>query len=50
MCDARTLVPIKMIDVQGNSDGMLFDPFNKRVWILSHAAPPHYDGSLQLAG
>jgi hypothetical protein len=39
MWDSKTLAPIKTIDVQGNPDGMLFDPFNLRVWVLSHAAP-----------
>jgi DNA-binding beta-propeller fold protein YncE len=39
MWDSKTLAPIKTIDVQGNPDGMLFDPFNGRVWVLSHAAP-----------
>jgi len=39
MFDTTTLKIIKTIDVQGNPDGMLFDPFNRRVYILSHAAP-----------
>jgi DNA-binding beta-propeller fold protein YncE len=39
MWDTRTLKLIKTIDVQGNPDGLLFDPFNQRVYILSHAAP-----------
>ena len=39
MWDSKTLAPIKTIDVQGNPDGMLFDPFNQRVWVLSHSAP-----------
>jgi DNA-binding beta-propeller fold protein YncE len=39
MWDSKTLAPIKTIDVQGNPDGMLFDPFNERVWVLSHSAP-----------
>lgn len=39
MWDTRTLKVIKTIDVQGNPDGILFDPFNQRVYILSHAAP-----------
>ncbi len=30
---------IKTIDVQGNPDGILADPFNQRVYVLSHAAP-----------
>ena len=39
MFDAITLKPIKNIDVEGNPDGILFDPFNQRVYILSHSAP-----------
>jgi len=39
MWDSRTLKVIKSIDVEGNPDGLLFDPFNRRVYILSHAAP-----------
>src|ERR1019366_8633034 len=39
MWDAKTLAVIKTIDVQGNPDGILFDPFNQRVYILSHGAP-----------
>jgi DNA-binding beta-propeller fold protein YncE len=39
MFDAKTLMPIKTIDVQGNPDGHFFDPFNRRVYILSHAVP-----------
>jgi DNA-binding beta-propeller fold protein YncE len=39
MWDTTTLKPIKTIDVEGNPDGILFDSFNQRVYILSHAAP-----------
>jgi DNA-binding beta-propeller fold protein YncE len=39
MWDTRTLALIKTIDVQGNPDGILFDPFNDRVYVFSHAAP-----------
>ena len=39
MWDAKTLALIKTIDVQGGPDGILFDPFNQRVWIFSHGAP-----------
>lgn len=39
MFDTKTLNVIKTIDVQGNPDGIMFDPFNGRVWILSHTAP-----------
>lgn len=39
MFDTKTLTLIKSIDVQGNPDGILFDPFNQRVWVWSHSAP-----------
>ena len=39
MWDARSLAKIRTIDVQGNPDGILFDPFNQRVYVLSHSAP-----------
>ena len=39
MWDAKTLKLIKTIDVQGNPDGLLDDPFNQRIYILSHTAP-----------
>lgn len=39
MFDAKTLMVTKMIDVDGNPDGMLFDPFDERVWVFSHVAP-----------
>jgi len=39
MWDTKTLAVIKTIDVQGNPDGILFDPFNERVWVFSHSAP-----------
>ena len=39
MWDAKTLATLKTIDVQGNPDGIMFDPFNGRVYIFSHAAP-----------
>jgi len=39
MWDAETLKVIKTIDVDGRPDGILFDRFNERVWILSHQAP-----------
>jgi DNA-binding beta-propeller fold protein YncE len=39
MWDANTLNVIKTIDVQGNPDGIMFDPFNERVWVFSHSAP-----------
>lgn len=40
MWDSNTLKIIKTIDVDGRPDGILFDPFNERVWVLSHQ-PPH---------
>jgi DNA-binding beta-propeller fold protein YncE len=39
MWDSSTLKVIKTIDVDGRPDGIMFDPYNERVWILSHAAP-----------
>src|SRR5438128_1039405 len=39
MFDTKTLATIKTIDVNGAPDGLLFDPFNKRVHVLSHIAP-----------
>jgi DNA-binding beta-propeller fold protein YncE len=39
MWDSKTLAPIKTIDVQGGPDGILFDPFSGRVYVLSHGAP-----------
>ncbi len=39
MWDTKTLAVIKKIDVQGNPDGILFDPFNQRVYVWSHSAP-----------
>ena len=39
MWDARTLAPIKSIDVDGSPDGILYDSFNDRVYIFSHKAP-----------
>jgi hypothetical protein len=40
MWDANTLKVIKTIDVDGRPDGILTDPYNARVWVLSHQ-PPH---------
>jgi len=39
MFDSRTLATIKTIDVKGSPDGYLYDPFNDRVYILSHSQP-----------
>jgi hypothetical protein len=40
MWDSKTLEVIKTIDVEGRPDGILTDPYNQRVWVLSHV-PPH---------
>ena len=40
MWDSDTLQVLKTIDVDGRPDGILFDPYNERIWVLSHA-PPH---------
>ena len=40
MWDAGSLKVIKTIDVDGRPDGILCDPYNARVWVLSHQ-PPH---------
>jgi DNA-binding beta-propeller fold protein YncE len=39
MFDAKTFAILKKIDVQGNPDGYLNDPFNHHFYILSHSAP-----------
>jgi DNA-binding beta-propeller fold protein YncE len=39
MFDTKTLAVLKTIEVQGNPDGIMFDPFNERVWVFSHIAP-----------
>jgi len=39
MWDATTLKVIKTIDVEGRPDGILCDPYNQRVWVLSHQPP-----------
>jgi hypothetical protein len=39
MFDSKTLAVIKTIDVDGGPDGMLYDAFNDRVYVLSHRAP-----------
>jgi hypothetical protein len=39
MWDSTSLQVIKTIDVDGRPDGILFDPYNARVWILSHQPP-----------
>lgn len=37
--DTKTFAVIKTLDVQGSPDGYLNDPFNDRMYILSHSAP-----------
>jgi DNA-binding beta-propeller fold protein YncE len=39
MWDTKTLETIKTIEVEGNPDGIMFDPFNDRVWVFSHSQP-----------
>lgn len=39
MWDSQTLKVIKTIDVGGRPDGIMFDPYNERVWVLSHQPP-----------
>jgi DNA-binding beta-propeller fold protein YncE len=39
MWNSQTLKVIKKIDVGGNPDGMLYDPYNERVWVFSHQPP-----------
>jgi hypothetical protein len=39
MWDSNTLQVIKTIDVDGRPDGIMFDPYNERVWVLSHMPP-----------
>jgi hypothetical protein len=39
MFDSKNFTVIKKIDVQGNPDGYLNDPYNHRFYDLSHASP-----------
>lgn len=39
MWDTKTLKKIKDIEVDGRPDGIMFDPYNERVWVLSHQEP-----------
>jgi DNA-binding beta-propeller fold protein YncE len=39
MWDSNTLKVIKTIDVGGRPDGIMLDPYNERVWVLSHEPP-----------
>jgi DNA-binding beta-propeller fold protein YncE len=39
MWDSNTLKIIKTIDVDGRPDGIMFDPYNERLWVQSHMPP-----------
>jgi CBS domain-containing protein len=39
MWDSNSLTVVKTIDVDGRPDGILLDPYNERVWVLSHQPP-----------
>jgi DNA-binding beta-propeller fold protein YncE len=39
MFDTKTLQTIKSIDVEGNPDAILFEPFKQHIFVLSHRAP-----------
>jgi DNA-binding beta-propeller fold protein YncE len=39
MWDSKTLETIKTIDVEGNPDGILFEPLTEKIYVLSHSAP-----------
>jgi len=39
MFDTTTLETIKTIDVEGNPDGILFDPAKAQIFVLSHRVP-----------
>ena len=39
MWDSQTLNVIKTIDVDGRPDGIMYDPYNERIWIFSHQPP-----------
>ena len=39
MFDTRSLASVKTVPVDGNPDGILFDAFSGRVFVLSHRAP-----------
>jgi DNA-binding beta-propeller fold protein YncE len=39
MWDAKTLQPIKTITPQGRPDGILYEPFTERIYVLSHSPP-----------
>jgi len=39
MWDTTSLKVIKTFDIPGRPDGIMFDPYNERVWVLSHTPP-----------
>jgi len=39
MWDAKTLQTIKTIPAQGRPDGILFEPYTERIYVMSHQAP-----------
>ena len=39
MFDTETLQKIKSIEVQSRPDGILFEPFTRRIYVFSHQAP-----------
>src|SRR5438876_4496418 len=39
MWDSNTLKVIKSFDIGGRPDGIMFDPYSERVWVLSHTPP-----------
>jgi DNA-binding beta-propeller fold protein YncE len=39
MFDTETMQKIKSIDVEGRPDGILFEPFTRRIYVFSHQAP-----------
>jgi DNA-binding beta-propeller fold protein YncE len=39
MWDSNTLKVLKTFDIGGRPDGIMFDPYNERVWVLSHMPP-----------
>jgi DNA-binding beta-propeller fold protein YncE len=39
MFDAKNLETLKTIDIEGDPDGILFDPATERVFVFSHSAP-----------
>jgi len=39
MWDSESLQVIKKIEVGGRPDGIMLDPYNQRVWVLSHMPP-----------